>query len=104
MPTMSASILTENTQDTVSTFQFRVSTSQKSRILNNMHKAGLNPSEIMRAYFLQFEHPQNIQVVPCPYPSHTPNARTAELLLMPDDQKGYTSFSSVADLMADLTD
>ena len=35
---------------------------------------------------------------------HTPNERTAKLLLMPDDQKGYERFSSVEDLTADLND
>jgi addiction module RelB/DinJ family antitoxin len=81
-------------------YQFRIDPKEKAEAFAVIESLGLKPAQAMRLFLRQV-----IQTHSIPFPiEHTPNERTAKLLLMPDDQKGYERFSSVEGLIADLND
>jgi len=90
-----------NMQMSTSTmYQFRIDPKEKAEAFAVIESLGLKPAQAMRLFLRQVRQTHSI-----PFPiEHTPNERVAKLLLLPDDQKGYESFSSVEDLMADLND
>jgi antitoxin component of RelBE/YafQ-DinJ toxin-antitoxin module len=54
----------------------------------------------MRLFLRQVKQTNSI-----PFPiEYTPNARVTKLLLLPDDQKGYTRVAKASDLLDDLDD
>lgn len=81
-------------------YQFRIDPKEKAEAFAVIESLGLKPAQAMRLFLRQVTQTHSI-----PFPiEYTPNERVAKLLLLPDDQKGYESFSSVEDLMADLND
>lgn len=81
-------------------YQFRIDPKEKAEAFAVIESLGLKPAQAMRLFLRQVTQTHSI-----PFPiEHIPNARVTELLLMPDDQKGYKSFAKASDLLNDLDD
>lgn len=81
-------------------YQFRLDPKEKAEAFAVLESLGLKPAQAMRLFLRQVKQTHSI-----PFPiEYTPNARVTKLLLMPDDQKGYTKVAKASDLLDDLDD
>lgn len=81
-------------------YQFRIDPKEKAEAFAVIESLGLKPAQAMRLFLRQVTQTHSI-----PFPiEHMPNERVAKLLLLPDDQKGYTKVAKASDLLDDLDD
>lgn len=90
-------------------YQIRLEESEKERAFSVFRELGISPAQAVRLFLRQVVETRSIPfpirqaTARCPIGSdHTPNDELARDLLKPDSEKGYTAFSSVDDLFADL--
>lgn len=79
-------------------YQFRIDEKEKAETFEILEEMGIKPSQAVRLFFRQIRKTHTL-----PFPiEHTPNERTAKILLAADEEKGYKRFDTVEDLFADL--
>lgn len=81
-------------------YQFRLDQKEKAEAFAVIESLGLKPAQAMRLFLRQVKQTNSI-----PFPiEYTPNSRVTKLLLLPDNQKGYTRVAKASDLLDDLDD
>ena len=81
-------------------YQFRLDPKEKAEAFAVIESLGLKPAQALRLFLRQVTQTHSI-----PFPIECiPNARTTKILLMPDDQKGFTRVAQASDLLDGLDD
>ena len=79
-------------------YQFRIDEQEKAETFEILHEMGIKPAQAVRLFFRQI---RKTHALPFPI-EHTPNEKTAKILLKNDMEKDYKRFDTVEDLFADL--
>ena len=79
-------------------YQFRIDEKEKAETFEILEGMGIKPSQAVRLFFRQI---RKTHAIPFPI-EHTPNEKTAKILLASDAEKDYKRFDTVDDLFTDL--
>lgn len=79
-------------------YQFRIDEQEKAETFEILQEMGIKPAQAVRLFFRQI---RKTHALPFPI-EHTPNEKTAKILLQSDIKKDYKRFDTVEDLFADL--
>jgi len=79
-------------------YQFRIDEQEKAETFAILNEMGIKPAQAVRLFFRQI---RKTHAIPFPI-EHTPNERTAKILLANDIEKDYQRVSTVDELFADL--
>lgn len=78
--------------------QFRINKQENAEAFEILNEMGIKPAQAVRLFFRQIRKTHSI-----PFPiEHTPNEKTAKILLASDEDKDYQRVSSVDELFSDL--
>lgn len=80
------------------TYQIRINEQEKQETFAVFQDLGITPAQAVKLFFTQVRNTRSI-----PFPiEHTPNEKTASILLASDEEKDYKGFDNLDDLFRDL--
>jgi addiction module RelB/DinJ family antitoxin len=80
------------------TYQIRIKEQEKQETFAIFQDLGITPAQAVKLFFTQVRKTHSI-----PFPiEHTPNEKTAQILLANNEEKDYKGFDNLDDLFRDL--